>query len=164
MIRPTRPSAAIKTVLSLVCIAFGALLVAAPSLLAAETTVHYQKESLQEYEKQLAGGQIQTARVNKKARSIRLRLNDGRHVLVKYGAGQEPTYVAQLRAKGISVTILQPAQASTKAKKPVKHKLRYIAGGLLIVVVIVVGAVLLIDRKRKLSTEQPPRSAGDAQQ
>jgi ATP-dependent Zn protease len=152
MIRPSRPSRALKTFLPLVCIGLGLLLAAAPSL-AAEPTVHYQKESLQEYEKQLAGGQIQTARFNKKARSIRLRLKDGRHVLIKYGAGQEPTYVAQLQAKGISVTILQPAQASKKAKKPVKHKLRYIAGGLLVVVVIVVGAVLLIDRKRKRSME-----------
>ena len=163
MIRPPRSSAAVKNLLCLACMGLGLALAAAPSL-AAEGTVHYQKESRQEYEKQLAGGQIQTARINKKARSIRLRLKDGRHVLVKYGAGQEPTYVAQLQAKGISVTILQPAQATKKAKKPVKHKLRYIAGGILVVVVIVVGAVLLIDRKRKLGTPQPPQGAGDAQQ
>jgi hypothetical protein len=163
MIPPTRPSAAIKTLLSLACMSLGLLLAAAPSL-AAEGTVHYQKESLQEYEKQLAGGQIQAASFNKKVRSIHLTLKDGRHVLVKYGAGQEPTYKAQLQAKGIPVTILAPAQAAKKAKKPVKHKLRYIAGGILVAVVIVVGAVLLIDRKRKLGTEQPPRSTGDAQQ
>jgi hypothetical protein len=163
MIRPSRPSPAIRTFLSLACIGLGLLLAAAPSL-AAEGTVHYQKESLPEYEKQLAGGQIQAASFNKKVRSIHLTLNDGRHVLVKYAAGQEPTYVAQLRAKGIAVTFLQPAQAAKKAKKPVKHKLRYIAGGILVAVVIVVGAVLLIDRKRKLSTERPPPSAGDAQQ
>jgi hypothetical protein len=149
--------------LPVACIVLGLLLAAAPSI-AAEATVHYQKESLQEYEKQLAGSQILTARFNKKARSIRLTLKDGRHVLVKYGAGQEPTYRAQLQAKGIAVTILQPTKGAKGAKKPVKHKLRYIAGGILVAVVIVVGAVLLIDRKRKLSTEQPPRSAGDAQQ
>jgi hypothetical protein len=152
MIRPTRPSAATKTLLSLACTSLGLLLAAAPSL-AAEGTVHYQKESLQEYEKQLAGGQIQAAAFNKKVRSIHLTLKDGRHVLVRYGAGQEPTYKAQLQAKGITATILAPAQAAKKAKKPVKHKLRYIAGGILVVVVIVVGAVLLIDRKRKRSME-----------
>jgi hypothetical protein len=151
MIRPSRPSPAIKTYLSLACIGLG-LLLAAPSL-GAESTVHYQRESLQEYERQLAGGQILTASFNKKVRSIHLTLKDGRHVLVKYAAGHEPTYLAQLQAKGISVTFLQPAQAAKKAKKPVKHKLRYIAGGILVVVVIVVGAVLLIDRKRKRSTE-----------
>jgi len=95
----------------------GLLLAAAPSL-AAEGTVHYQKETLQEYEKQLAGGQIQAASFNKKVRSIHLTLKDGRHVLVKYAAGQEPTYLAQLRAKGIAVTFLAPAQAAKKAKKP----------------------------------------------
>jgi hypothetical protein len=163
MIRPRRPRSAIKTFLSLACMGLVLLLAAAPSL-AAEGTVHYQKESLQEYEKQLAGGQIQAASFNKKVRSIHLTLKDGRHVLVKYGAGQEPTYLAQLRAKGIAATFLQPAQAAKKAKKPVKHKLRYIAGGILVAVVIVVGAVLLIDRKRKLSTGEPPRSAGDVQQ
>jgi hypothetical protein len=152
MIRPTRPSPAIKTFLSLAAMSLGLLLAAAPSL-AAETTVHYQKESLQEYEKQLAGGQIQAASFNKKVRSIHLTLKDGRHVLVKYGAGQEPTYVAQLQAKGVPVTILATAQAAKEAKKPVKHKLRYIAGGILVAVVIVVGAVLLIDRKRKRSME-----------
>jgi hypothetical protein len=45
----------------------GLLLAAAPSL-AAEGTVHYQKETLQEYEKQLAGSQIQAASFNKKVR------------------------------------------------------------------------------------------------
>jgi hypothetical protein len=115
--------------------------------------VHYQKESLQEYEKQLAGGQIQAATFNKKVRSIHLTLKDGRHALVKYAKGQEPAYAAQLRAKGVPVTILQPAQAAKEAKKPVKHKLRYIAGGILVVVVVVVGAVLLIDRKRKRGME-----------
>src|SRR6267378_3606531 len=128
MIRPRRRSPAVKTFLCLACTGLGLLLAAAPSL-AAEPTVHYQKESLQEYEKQLAGGQIQAASFNKKVRSIHLTLKDGRHVLVKYGAGQEPTYLAQLRAKGISATILAPAQAAKKATKPVKHKLRYIAGG-----------------------------------
>jgi hypothetical protein len=152
MIRPTRPSPVIKTFLSLAAMSLGLLLAAAPSL-AAETTVHYQKESLQEYEKQLAGGQIQAASFNKKVRSIHLTLKDGRHVLVKYGAGQEPTYVARLQAKGVPVTILAAAQAAKEAKKPVKHKLRYIAGGILVAVVIVVGAVLLIDRKRKRSME-----------
>jgi hypothetical protein len=152
MIRSIRPSPAIKTTLSLACVSLGLLLAGAPSP-AAESTVHYQKESLQEYEKQLAGGEIRAATFNKKVRSIHLTLKDGRHVLVKYGAHEEPKYLAQLQAKRIPVTILQPAQAAKEAKKPVKHKLRYIAGGILVVVVIVVGAVLLIDRKRKRSME-----------
>jgi hypothetical protein len=148
MIRSTRPSAAIKTFLSLGCMSLGLLLAAAPSP-AAEGPVHYQKETVQEYEKQLAGREIQAATFNKRVRSIHLTLKDGRHVLVRYAAHEEPKYAAQLRAKGVPVTILAPAQAAKEAKKPVKHKLRYIAGGILIVVVVVVGTVLLIDRKRK---------------
>jgi hypothetical protein len=152
MIRSTRPSPAIKTLLSLACTSLGLVLAATPSP-AAEGTVHFQKESVPEYEKQLAGSEIQAATFNKRVRSIHLTLKDGRHVLVRYGAHEEPKYAAQLRAKGIPVTILAPVQAAKEAKKPVKHKLRYIAGGILIVVVVVVGAVLLIDRKRKRSMQ-----------
>ena len=127
------------------------MLQAAPSLGA---EVHFAKESFKEYEKQLAGAQIAEATFNKRARSIHLTLKDGRHVLVRYGKGEEPKLVAQIQSKGILVTIEKPAQAAAEAKKvPVKHKLRYIVGGILVVVVVVVGAVLLIDRKRKRSRE-----------
>jgi hypothetical protein len=152
MIRSTRPSPAVKIALSLACLTLACLLQGAPSL-AAEGTVHFQKESIQEYEKQLAGGEIQAATFNKRVRSIHLTLKDGRHVLVKYGAREEPKYAAQLQAKGVPVTILTPAAAAKEAKKPVKHKLRYIAGAILVVVVVVVGAVLLIDRRRKRAAE-----------
>jgi hypothetical protein len=152
MIRSTRPSPALKIALSLACLALAWLLQAAPSL-GAESAVHFQKESIQEYEKQLAGAQIAEATFNKKVRSLHLSLKDGRHVLVKYGKGEEPKLAAALRAKGVPVTILAPAAAAKEAKKPVKHKLRYIAGGILVVVVVVVGAVLLIDRRRKRAAE-----------
>ncbi|HEX4188260.1 MAG TPA: hypothetical protein VHY83_10215 [Solirubrobacteraceae bacterium] len=151
MIRTTRPSPAVKFALSLACIALVSLLAAVPS--SAAEAVHYQKESVQEYETQLAGAQIAAATFNKRLRSIHLTLKDGRHVLVKYGKGEEPKYAAVLRAKGIPVTILTPSVAAKEVKKPVKHKLRYIAGGILVLVVVVVGAVLLIDRKRKRAAE-----------
>jgi hypothetical protein len=137
---------------SLACLALAWLLQAAPSF-AAESAVHFQKESIQEYEKQLAGAQIVEATFNKKVRSLHLTLKDGRHVLVKYGKGEEPKLAAALRAKGVPVKVLAPAAAAKEAKKPVKHKLRYIAGGILVVVVVVVGAVLLIDRRRKRAAE-----------
>jgi cell division septal protein FtsQ len=153
MIRSTRPSPAVKIALSLACLALACLLQAAPSF-AAEGTVHFQKESFQEYEKQLAGAQILEATFNKRVRSIHLTLKDGRHVLVHYGKGEEPKLAAQIQAKGIPVTIEKPAQAASEAKKiPVKHKLRYIVGGIVVVIVVVVGAVLLIDRKRKRASE-----------
>lgn len=158
MTRSTRPSTALKIVLSVTCLGLALLLPAAPSLAAegtptTTTTVKYKRESLQEYERQLASGQIQAATFNKKVRSIHLTLKDGRHMLVRYAAHQEPKFAEQLRSKGVPVTILTPAQAAKEPKKPVKHKLRYIAGGILIVVVVVVGSVLVIDRRRKRLAE-----------
>jgi hypothetical protein len=150
MIRSNRPSPASKVIPFLSILGLSLLLGAAPSAAA----VHFEKESLQEYEKQLAGGQIQSVTVNKRVRSLHLTLKDGRHVLYKYGAGEEPKLAAQLQSKGVPVTVLQPAVAAKEAKKPAKHKLRYIAGGILLVVVLVVGAVLLIDRRRKLAAEE----------
>jgi hypothetical protein len=86
-------------------------------------------------------------------RSLHLTLKDGRHMLVKYAAHGEPALAAQLAAKGVPVTIKKPAEAAKEAKKPVKHKLRYIAGGILVVVVVVVAGVLLFDRRRKTAME-----------
>jgi hypothetical protein len=153
MIRSTRPSPAVKIALSLVCLALAVVLQAAPSL-AAEGAVHFQKESFQEYEKQLAAAQIAEATFNKRVRSIHVTLKDGRHMLVHYAKGEEPKLLAQLQAKGIPVTIEKPAQAAAEAKKiPVHHKLRYIVGGIVVAIVIIVGAVLLIDRRRKRARE-----------
>jgi hypothetical protein len=151
MIRSIRTSPAVKIAVSFACLGLALLLGAASSQ--AKETVRFQKETVQEYEKQLAASQIQSATVNKRVRSIHLTLKDGRHVLVKYGAHEEPKYAAQLRAKGVPVTVLQPAQAAKEAKKPAKHKLRYIVGGIVVLVVVVVGAVLLIDRRRKRAEE-----------
>jgi hypothetical protein len=133
--------------LSLACLAVVSLAAAVPSQAA------FQKESVQEYTTQLAASQITEATINKRVRSIHLTLKDGRHVLIKYGKGEEPKFAAELRAKGIAVTVLQPTAAAKEAKAPAKHKLRYIAGGILVVVVVVVGAVLLIDRRRKRAAE-----------
>jgi septal ring factor EnvC (AmiA/AmiB activator) len=129
------------------------LALSAPVALAAEATVKYTRESIQEYEKQLASGQIQSATFNKRVRSVHLTLKDGRHMLIKYAAHGEPALAAQLAAKGVPVTVKKPAEAAKEAKKPVKHKLRYIAGGILIVVIVVVGGVLLFDRRRKATME-----------
>jgi ATP-dependent Zn protease len=154
MIRSTSPSPAIKIALSLALPVLVLALAAAPSQAAEGTTgVHWTKETLQEFNKQLAAGEIKSVTVNKRVRSLHLTLKDGRHMLFKYGAHEEPKYAAQLQAKHVPVTVLQPAQAAKEAKKPAKHKLRYIAGGILVAVVLVVGAVLLIDRRRKRADE-----------
>jgi len=137
-----------KIALLLVCLSC-ALLLPAGLAAGAEGTVTYQHESLQEYEKQLAGGKIQAASINKVLKSIRITLKDGSHVLAKYNKGEEPKVKQAMQAKGVTVTILSHSAASKEAKKSPKHKLRYIAGAIVIVVLIVVGGVLFIDRKRK---------------
>lgn len=142
------PRAPISALVSLaVCLALALL---PPLAGAAEGTVAYQSESLTAFEQQLSSGQIHEATINKRVRSVRLTLKDGQHLLAKYQAHEEPKVLAELKAKGVPVSVLSKAQAVKEAKKkPVKHKLRYIAGGIAIVVVVVVGAVVLIDRRRK---------------
>jgi hypothetical protein len=139
----------------LLCLALMTAAAVLPSAIAAgaEGTITYQHESFQSYGKQLAGGQIKAVTINKRLRSLHVSLKDGSHVLAKYAAHEEPKVVSALEAKGVTPTIESKAQALKEATKPVKHKLRYIAGGILVVVVIVVGAVLLIDRRRKHEQE-----------
>ncbi len=137
-------------VVSLAC----AALMLTVSAAGAATTPNYQPESLKTYEQQLAGGQIQAVTVNKKLRSLRITLKDGSYVLAKYGRKDEPKTVAALEAKHVPVTILTPTEASKQvAKKAVKHKLRYIVGGIIIVVILIVGGVLYVNRKRQSERE-----------
>jgi hypothetical protein len=126
----------------------------APSPATPTTTVHYTKETQQDYERQLAAGEIQSATFNKKIRSLHLTLKNGNHVLFIYPAHDQPKLASELEKKGITVTVLKKTEADKEATaKPVHHKLRYIAGGILVVIVIVVATVLLIDRKRKQHAE-----------
>jgi hypothetical protein len=153
MTRTTRASLTTKIA---ICLAAVACLCLIPAALAAgaEAKIKYQPESLGKYQQQLAVGQIQAVTINKRVRSLRVTLKDGSYVLAKYAPHEEPKLAAALQAKGIAPTILQPSAAAKEvSKKPVKHKLRYIVGGIVIVVVVVVGAVLLIDRRRKLAAE-----------
>jgi ATP-dependent Zn protease len=149
------PPLRLALVLSAACLA----LALAP---AAASAVRFQHESFPEFEHQLAGGQIKAATFNKKAHTLHLTLNDGRHMLVSYPSHEEPQLAAKLQAKGVAVTV---EKKKKKAKTAVHHKLRYIAGGILIVVIIVVGVVLMVDRRRRLNAEGAPAappSAGDS--
>jgi hypothetical protein len=156
MIATTRAFLIAKTAVLAV---LAALLASASLLLSASAAdaaagVTYQPESYQQYEQQLAGGQIQSVTINKRIRSLRVTLKNGSYVLAKYKPKEEKQVAAALAAKHVSVTVLLPAEAAKEVvKKPVHHKLRYIAGGILIVVIVVVAAVLVIDRKRKRDRE-----------
>jgi hypothetical protein len=156
MRRPTtRP---FRLALAAACLALALTPAAAPA------AVHFQRESFPEFEHQLTGGQIHAATFNKKAHTLHLTLNDGRHVLVSYPSHEEPQLAAKLQAKGVPVVV---EKKKKKAKAAVHHTLRYVAGGILIVVIVVVGAVLMVDRRRRLAAEggtgaSAPSASGDS--
>jgi hypothetical protein len=146
MIATTRASITARIAL---CIALLACTSALPAPAAAGAVIAYQNETFKEYEQQLAGAQIQSVTINKRLRSLRITLKDGRFVLAKYGKHEEPNVAAALAAKHVAVTVLTPTVALKEVpKKAVHHKLRYIAGGIVIVMILIVGAVLYINRKR----------------
>lgn len=145
-----RATTGAKGTLVAACLAIVLLLTAAVSAGAAEVVVHYTKEAAPEFEAQLAHGEIVAATFNKKVRSIRLTLKDGRHVLVNYPKHQSAAQEAMLKAKHVPVTILTSTQANKELKSaPKHHKIRYIVGAVIIVVIVLVGIVLLLRRRRE---------------
>jgi hypothetical protein len=143
--RPT--SAAMRA--SLLVVLACAALIATPAALAAP--IVYQDESYAEFQQQLASGQIQAVTINKRLASLRVTLEDGRHVLAKYARKGEPAAAAALAAKHVPVTVLSPARAESEIpKKAVHHKLRYIAGGVLVVLILLAGGVLYVRSRRQL--------------
>jgi hypothetical protein len=113
--------------------------------------IHFEREDLPALNQQLGHREVHSLSFHPSATGpghVHVSLNDGRHMTVEYAASEQAQLVALGHTDGARVTI---AKAKAKpAKKPVKHKLRYIAAGILVVVIVVVAAVLLIDRRRKL--------------
>ena len=150
MIAKTRAFSIAKLVLALAILSGAALISPVVAAAAEGTPISYEKESLAEYEQQLAGAQIQSVTINKRLRSLRITLKDGRHVLAKYNKKELTTVEAALSAKHVPVIVLTPSAALAEVKaKPVHHKLRYIVGGALIVVIAIVGGVLFFYRRRR---------------
>jgi anti-sigma-K factor RskA len=141
---PTRPLARLlASVLLVLCLL-------APGALAAAV----KSESEAELQQQLAAKQVQSVVINKRTRTLRVTLEDGTQVLARYPKKQSEQTAARLRARGVSVTVLTPAEAKREAKQEGKskkshHKLRYIVGAAVIVVIAIVLAVLLINRRRR---------------
>jgi ATP-dependent Zn protease len=119
--------------------------------LAAEGTIVYTHESEADFAKQLAAKQVKSVEINKRLRSMRVTLADGRHVLARYPKKQETQTAARLQAHGVAVTVLakSDAEKEANAKKPAKHKIRYIVGGVLVLVIVIVVAVLVINSRRR---------------
>jgi ATP-dependent Zn protease len=138
-----RSSRAPESIMAAICLALALLVLAVPA--GAASAIHFTHESYTDFQKQLSAGQIHAVTFNKKAHSVHVSLNDGRHVLASYPSHDEPQIAAQLRAKGASVKV-------KKAKKPAAahHTLRYIAGGIVVILILVVLVVLLIGRRRTL--------------
>jgi hypothetical protein len=148
MITSTRASLTARIAVLVASLACAALF--AGALAARAATIAYAPESFTEYEQQLKGGKIKAVTINKRVRSLRVTLTDGSYVLARYKPKEEKKVAAALQARHVPVTLLTPTEAGkeVKAKKPAKHKLRYIAAGVLVVVIIIVAAVLLIRRRR----------------
>jgi hypothetical protein len=131
--------------------------------IATAAAIHFQPESLPVLKGQLAHHEVRSLSFHPAPTGtgrVHVTLKDGRHMTVPYAASEQAQLVEQARGEGVHVTI---AKAKPKAaKKAVKHKLRYIAGGILVVVIVVVVAVLLVDRRRKLGEAGEDRGAPSA--
>jgi hypothetical protein len=155
-----RPNA----VLAVLCIAILGLVVVAPAIAAA---IHFERESLKSYEAQLHKGEVHALTFHPGsgggAGHLHISLNNGEHMTVTYVAGEQGKLVAQAQAANARVKV---ATVTAKKTAPVKHKLRYIAGGILIVVIIVVLIVLLVGRRRAVAGDGPqaPSEGGAASQ
>ncbi len=153
-----RSSRAPQAALVAMCLALSAVVFAVPAGAAA---VHFEKESLQAYEAQLSHGQVHALAFHPGATTghLHISLNNGGHMTVEYAVSDQGKLVTQAQAAKARVKIAAVATQKTAA---VKHKLRYIAGGILIVVIIVVLMVLLIGRRRAVAGESSSPSEESA--
>jgi ATP-dependent Zn protease len=128
---------------------------ATAGLAGAADVIRFQHESYTEFQKQLDRGQIHAATFNKKAHTVHVTLQDGRHVLASYPSHNEPRIAAQLRAKGVSVKVKTHKKVSA-----VHHTLRYIAGAIVVIIILVILVVLLIGRRRNLVEAEDSSNTG----
>lgn len=145
----------IRTLLAVSLVA--TLLGVVPAL--AATTPRFTKEDYSVFQTQLANGQVVSVVFNKKAHSLHITTKDGKLLLASYPPAQYKTISAQIKAKGVPVTVEKVKVAS---KPAAHHKLRYIAAGLLVVVVIVIVLVLGFNRRRppaERGPDEPPAAA-----
>lgn len=145
----SRSSRRLTAVLMAMCLAMAATVIAVP---AGAATVHFQKETLQAYEGELHHGEVHAVTFHPGTTSghLHVSLNNGGHMTVTYTASEQGKLVAQAQAANARVKV---ATLKTKKTAAVKHKLRYIAGGILILVIIAVLIVLLIGRRRAVADE-----------
>ncbi len=139
-----------------------ALILSVTAVSAGAAAIHLRKkETLRAYEGQLHKGEVHavTFHPGTDTGHMHVSLNNGGHMTVEYPASQQAKLVAAAQAANTPVKV-----ATVKAKKAaaVKHKLRYIAGGVLIVVIVVVLVVLLIGRRRALADGESHTGQGES--
>lgn len=111
-------------------------------------TPQFTKETQQAFEAQLKSGQIASATFNKRIRSLRITLKRGQHFTYTYPKKGSPAVEAKLRAHHVTFTKLSTTEAKKDAKKPAKHKIRYIAGAVVIVLILIAALVLVLRRRQ----------------
>lgn len=154
-----RSSRRVEAGLAAVCLALAAIVLAVP---AGAATVHFEKESVKAYEGELHKGEVHAVSFHPGTPTghLHISLNNGGHMTVAYASTEQGRLEAAARAANTRVKV---ASVSVKAKTAaVKHKLRYIVGGVLIVVIVVVLVVLLIGRRRAVAGEGPKPSGESA--
>jgi len=141
--RPPKPPLACLLAIFIALLAF-------PALAAAEegSSTSYTKEEKQAYEEQLKSGNIKAVKINKRDHDLLITLKNGELVFVHLEKHDTEKAESQLHAKGVTYTVESAAEAEQEVKsKPVKHKLRYIIGGVVVVALIAGGGYLLYRRK-----------------
>jgi ABC-type phosphate transport system permease subunit len=153
-----RSSRSLNVVLATACVALTAIVLAVP---AGAATIYFEKETLRAYEGQLRHHEVHavTFHPGSPAGHLHISLNNGGHMTVEYSPAQQASLVAAAETANTRVKV-----ATVKVKKTtaVKHKLRYIAGGILIVVIVIVLVVLLIGRRRALTDGDPHAPQGES--
>jgi hypothetical protein len=153
-----RSTRGLNVVLGAACALLVAAVIAVPA--GAATVIHFQQEGMQAYQAQLHKGEVHalTFHPGTPTGHLHISMDNGTHYTVAYAPSEQGKLVAEAQTGHARVQI---AAAQVKKTAPVKHKLRYIAGGILILVIIVVLIVLLIGRRRALADEGP-RAPGES--
>jgi ATP-dependent Zn protease len=145
MIRAPKAAALLAAIIVVLCLAV-------PAVAAAEeegTTAEAAKVSLAEWEAKLSSKQVKSVTVNTYTHALKTTLRNGSEVVAKFPKKDEKPYVAKIRAAHVPLTVLSGKAARKESKKkPHKHKIRYIVGGVLIVIIVIGGTVFLLRRRR----------------
>ena len=137
---------------SVVLLALCLALATGAAALAAEgsTTPKYTHESKEEFEQQLAKGEIKSAEFNGKLRSLHITTKNGTLYLYRYEKKGAPKLKNELKAHHVKYTVLTKSAASKEAgelPKHTKHKIRYIVGGVVLLLLVIGGIVFFVRRR-----------------